>query len=334
MYVLGIETSCDETGASVVYKGRKILSNITASSIKLHSRYGGVIPEIASRAQLEYINFVVDLAIKKAGIKISDLGLIAVTKGPGLIGSLLVGISFAKALSFAKKIPIIGVDHVQAHLYSPFLDLKAKVRLPKFPFVGLVVSGGHTSLYYFKNFDNFKILGQTLDDAAGEAFDKVAKLLDLGYPGGPLIEKIAKGGNLKAHHFKCSNNDDLNFSFSGIKTAILYKLREINQGGVLLNNQRRDIAASFQHAVITSLVDKTILAVLKKKVGILVVGGGVAANKYFRTKLHNEAKKRNIKVFVAEDKLCTDNASMVAGLGYQLYRLGRRDNLDFKPILY
>lgn len=334
MYVLGIETSCDETGASVVYKGRKICSNITASSIKFHSRYGGVIPEIASRAQLEYINFVVDRAIKKAGIRINNLGLIAVTKGPGLIGSLLVGISFSKALSFANKIPILGIDHVQAHLYSPFLDLGSNKQLPKFPFVGLVVSGGHTSLYYFKNFDKYAVLGETLDDAAGEAFDKVAKLLKLGYPGGPFIEKIARCGNHKAYDFKCGNNDNLNFSFSGIKTAVLYKIKDINKQGILTKKQKSALAASFQHAVITSLIDKTILAVLRKKVKTLVVGGGVAANKYFRKKLHKQASKEGIKVFIAKDKLCTDNASMVAGLGYQLYRLGKCDNLNFKPILY
>lgn len=334
MYVLGIETSCDETGASVVYRGRRICSNITASSIKLHSRYGGIIPEIASRAQLEYINFVVDEAVKKAGIKISDLGLIAVTKGPGLIGSLLVGISFAKALGFAKNIPILGVDHIQAHLYAPFLDLDRNSWLPKFPFVGLVVSGGHTSLYYFKDFDKFKLLGETLDDAAGEAFDKVAKLLNLGYPGGPFIEQIAKNGNHKAYTFKCSSNSNLTFSFSGIKTAVLYKIREITSKSILSKKQKSDLAASFQHTVITSLVDKAIYAVLLKKVETLCVGGGVAANKYFRKKLQNEARKKRIRVFVAEGKLCTDNASMIAGLGYQLYRLGWRDNLNFKPVLY
>ncbi|MBL7130602.1 MAG: tRNA (adenosine(37)-N6)-threonylcarbamoyltransferase complex transferase subunit TsaD, partial [Candidatus Omnitrophica bacterium] len=195
-------------------------------------------------------------------------------------------------------------------------------------------SGGHTSLYYFKNFDKYAVLGETLDDAAGEAFDKVAKLLKLGYPGGPFIEKIARCGNHKAYDFKCGNNDNLNFSFSGIKTAVLYKIKDINKQGILTKKQKSALAASFQHAVITSLIDKTILAVLRKKVKTLVVGGGVAANKYFRKKLHKQASKEGIKVFIAKDKLCTDNASMVAGLGYQLYRLGKCDNLNFKPILY
>lgn len=333
MYVLGIETSCDETGASVVYKGKEICSNITASSIRLHSKYGGIIPEIASRAQLEYINFVVDAALKKARIKISDLGLISVTKGPGLIGSLLVGISFAKALSFAKNIPIIGIDHVQAHLYAAFLDSDKKT-LPKFPFVGLVVSGGHTSLFYFESFDKFKILGQTLDDAAGEAFDKVAKLLNLGYPGGPLIEKISKKGNSKAFNFRCGDRDILDFSFSGIKTAVLYKTKELNNNGILSDKQKSDLAASFQRTVIDYLVEKSLMAVMKKKVKSLVVGGGVAANKNFQNNLYQKAEVLGIKVFIPKIGLCTDNASMIAGLGYQLYRIGKRDNLNFKPILY
>jgi len=334
MYVLGIETSCDETAASVVYKGRDILSNITATSIKLHSRYGGIIPEIASRAQLEYINFVVDEAIKKAKLEIKDLGLIAVTKGPGLIGSLLVGISFAKALSFANDIPIIGIDHIFAHLYAPFLNFDKKRNLPEFPFVGLVVSGGHTTLFEIKNFSKYIKLGETLDDAAGEAFDKVAKLLELGYPGGPLIEKIAKSGNKEAFSFKCGESDNLDFSFSGIKTAVLYKVRDIKKSGKLSRKQKSDLAASFQHAVVKSLVDKSILAVLVKKAGALIIGGGVAANQYFRDRLFEAADKNKIKVFIAKNSLCTDNASMVAGLGYQLYCLGRRDNLKFKPILY
>lgn len=333
MYVLGIETSCDETAASVVYKGKRICSNITASSIKLHSKYGGIIPEIASRAQLEYINFVVDEALRKAKIKIKDLGLISVTKGPGLIGSLLVGISFAKAMSFAEGIPILGVDHIQSHLYAAFLDSKDKA-LPKFPFVGLVVSGGHTCLFYFENFDKFKMLGQTLDDAAGEAFDKVAKLLKLGYPGGPAIEKIAKKANINAFSFKCGDTGTLDFSFSGIKTALLYKTRQINKQGVLSDKQRGDLAACFQHSVVVSLVDKSIFAVLKKKVKTLVIGGGVAANQYFRNRLCQRARDLGVKIFIPRRELCTDNASMVAGLGYQLYRLGKRNSLNFRPTLY
>jgi N6-L-threonylcarbamoyladenine synthase len=333
MYVLGIETSCDETGASVVYSGKKICSNVVASSIKLHLKYGGVIPEIASRAQLEYINIVVDRAIKEAGIKIRDLNLIAVTKGPGLIGSLLVGISFAKALSLANKIPIIGIDHVKAHLYAPFLRKANGDNIPKFPFVGLVVSGGHTSLFFWQDFDNYTILGETLDDAAGEAFDKVAKLLELGYPGGPRIEKIAQRGDSTKYNFNCSS-DNLNFSFSGIKTAILYKVRDICKKGKLTSKCKSDLAASFQRSVISALVGKAMSAILKKKVKNLVVGGGVVANKYFRAKLRESANENGVKVFISETKLCADNAAMIAGLGYQLYRKGKRDSLNFRPVLY
>ena len=330
MYVLGIETSCDETGASIVYNGSKIYSNVTATSLKAHSQYGGVIPEIASRAQLEYINPVVHQALKDAGKEIKDIGLVSVTKGPGLIGSLLVGISFAKAFSYANNIPILGLDHVQSHIYAAFLDSKV---IPKFPFVGLVVSGGHTTLFYFKNFNNSKIISQTLDDAAGEAFDKVAKLLNLGYPGGPLIEKIAKEGNSKAYNFKC-NDGSPNFSFSGIKTAVLYKVNEINKDRALTKKDKCDLAASFQRSVVESLVNKSISAVVRKGLDTLVVGGGVAANGYFRSRLQEESKLKKIKLFIAKGQFCTDNASMVAGLGYQLYKLGKRDDLRFKPILY
>ncbi|MFC1752226.1 tRNA (adenosine(37)-N6)-threonylcarbamoyltransferase complex transferase subunit TsaD [Thermoproteota archaeon] len=333
MYVLGIESSCDETGASVVYKGEKVVSNVTASSIKLHSKYGGVIPEIASRAQLEFINFVVDQALKDAKINLSKVGLIAVTKGPGLIGSLLVGISFSKALSLAKKIPILGIDHIQAHIYSSFLDTKSKSK-PKFPFVGLVVSGGHTSLFYFKDFNKYTLLGDTLDDAAGEAFDKVAKLLGLGYPGGPALECMARKGNKDAFRFKCGDQDSLDFSFSGIKTAVLYKLRDMQKSSKISLKKKQDLAASFQYAVVKSLVDKAIGAAVRKKVNTLVVGGGVTANGYFRNKLSKDAKDCGIDLFIPEMSLCTDNAAMIAGLGYQLYRLGNRDTLKFKPKLY
>ncbi|MDD5355298.1 MAG: tRNA (adenosine(37)-N6)-threonylcarbamoyltransferase complex transferase subunit TsaD, partial [Candidatus Omnitrophica bacterium] len=236
--------------------------------------------------------------------------------------------------SFANKIPIIGIDHVHAHMYPPFLEADNRKKMPKFPLMGLVVSGGHTSLYYFRNFDKFKILGETLDDAAGEAFDKVAKLLKLGYPGGPLVENIAQNGNARAYNFQCGNNDDLNFSFSGVKTAVLYKVRDIEKRGRVSRKQKSDLAASFQAAVAASLVDKAMLALSRRRIKTLVVGGGVAANKYFRRKLFEEAAKNGIEVFIASQYLCTDNAAMIAGLGYQLYRSGKKDSLSFKPILY
>ena len=331
MLVLGIETSCDETGVSIVGNGSVTYSNVTATSVQHHAKFGGIIPEIASRAQLEYIHPVVEEAIHKAKAKLHDIKLIAVTKGPGLIGSLLVGISFAKSLSFANSIPLIGVDHVCAHLYAPFLDRKIK---PKFPFIGLVVSGGHTNLYHCRRFDNFRLCGQTLDDAAGEAFDKVAKLLKLGYPGGPVVEKIAKKGNKKAFSFRCLNKkDNYNFSFSGIKTAVLYIVRDLEKKGRLDLKNKRDLAASFQHAVVTALVEKTISFTRSKKIRTLVVGGGVLANNYFRQRLQEEAQRFNIDVFMPPQSLCTDNAAMIAGMGYQLFRLGKKDSLNLKPML-
>lgn len=333
MYVLGIESSCDETAASIVKDGKTICSSVTASSLRLHSKYGGVIPEIASRAQLECINIVVDNALKKARIGIRHIGLIAVTRGPGLIGSLLVGISFAKALSYARRIPLVGVDHVQAHLYAAFLDRKKGVPV-RFPFVGLVVSGGHTCLSYYKAFDTFTIVADTLDDAAGEAFDKVAKVLGLGYPGGPLVERFALNGNPKRFQFSCGNPEAGDFSFSGIKTAVLYKTREIAKGVRLSQQQKSDIAASFQSSVVSSLVSKAINVVLKKKADTLVVGGGVVANTLFRSELLQKSKAVGVRVLIPAVALCTDNASMVAGLGYQLYRLGKRDTIHFKPRLY
>ena len=223
MYVLGIETSCDETSAAVVKNGRKILSCVVSSSLKFHKKYGGVVPEIASRMQLETITQVLDSAIRQARVNLKEIDLISVTSGPGLLGSLLVGISFAKAISISLGIPLLGVDHIYSHIYANFLN-GAKIKLP---FIGLVVSGGHTSLFYVRDFKKIETLGQTLDDACGEAFDKVAKILGLGYPGGPLIEKLAKGGDERKIKFRCSGTKrPLDFSFSGIKTAVLYFVKK------------------------------------------------------------------------------------------------------------
>jgi len=331
MFVLGIETSCDETGVSVVRNGKVICSNVTATSVRHHAKFGGIIPEIASRAQLEYMLPVLEEALYKAKVQLKDIKLVAVTKGPGLIGSLLVGISFAKSLSFARSIPLIGVDHVLAHLYPVFLDRRIN---PEFPFVGLVVSGGHTNLYHCRRFDKFRLSGQTLDDAAGEAFDKVAKLLNLGYPGGPVIEKAAKRGNKKAFVFRChSKKDNFNFSFSGIKTAVLYAVRDLEKKGKLDVRKKCDLAASFQYAVVNSLVEKTISFIRSKKIRVLVVGGGVIANQYFRQRIKDEARRFKIDVFVPPQSLCTDNAAMIAGMGYKLFKLGKQNNLNLKPML-
>ncbi len=360
MFILGIETSCDETSIAVV-KNNRILSNSVSSSVDLHKDFGGVIPEIAARYHVEYINYVLDDALKKSGKKLKDMDIIAVTTRPGLVGALLVGISLAKALSLALDIPLIAVDHLMAHLYAAFL-CGVKV---KFPFVGLVVSGGHTNLFLADDMTCCKLLGQTLDDAAGEAFDKVAKLLNLGYPGGPVIQKRAADGIADKKLFLLNNFDDsLNFSFSGIKTAVLYYLRDKGQGtkakGRKLTFQHRpesfnerpqpcrlgvkakdmpalaaklsrqeinNIAASFQDAVTDNLVKKTVEAVRRTGVRTLVLGGGVTANLNLRKKMSAAAKCNGIEIHLPPLKLCLDNGAMVAGLGGALYKKGVRSDL-------
>jgi N6-L-threonylcarbamoyladenine synthase len=313
MIVLGIETSCDETAASLVRDGKKVLSNVVASSLPLHKKFGGIVPEIASRAHLELINFVVKEALRQAKKKLADISLIAVTSHPGLIGSLLVGVSFAKGLGCSLKKPVVEIDHIQAHLYPCFL----KGKTPAFPFIGLVVSGGHTNLFLVKNFNSFKLLGTTLDDAAGEAFDKVAKILDLGFPGGPIIDRISK--KVKECRIKFSYSElpgSFNFSFSGLKTAVLYYVNKNK------NAKRFEIAACFQEAVIRNLIEKSFLACRKKNINSLVLGGGVAANSSLREKLLAESTINGIKVYLPEKELCVDNAAMVAGLAFRVYQNG------------
>jgi N6-L-threonylcarbamoyladenine synthase len=317
---LGIETSCDETSAAVVKDGSKVLSNEVVSSLKFHKKYGGVIPEIASRLQLETITEVTQNALEEARIKLKNIDLISVTSGPGLLGSLLVGISFAKALSFSLNIPLLGVNHVHSHLYANFLDRK-NIRLP---FVALVVSGGHTSLFYLRDFDNIELLGSTYDDACGEAFDKVAKILNLGYPGGPLIEKLALKGDPKSIKFNCFGpKNSLDFSFSGIKTAVLYYVNNKK----LSTSKKQDICASFQEAVVSTLIKKSLLACKSKKVNRLLLGGGVVANGYLRGKFTQATLDYNLKCYFPAKEFCMDNAAMVAGLGFQLFRKGYKSDL-------
>ncbi|MBM3255436.1 MAG: tRNA (adenosine(37)-N6)-threonylcarbamoyltransferase complex transferase subunit TsaD [Candidatus Omnitrophica bacterium] len=334
MNVLGIETSCDETAAAVVKDGKSILSSVVSSSLKYHTKYGGVIPEIAFRMQLETITQVSDAALRNANLKLDKIGLVSVTSGPGLLGSLLVGISFAKALSLAKNIPLNSVNHLYGHIYASFLD-KSPVALP---FVSLVVSGGHTSLFYVKDFDKISLLGSTHDDACGEAFDKVAKILGLGYPGGPIIEKFARGGNPKKIRFKCSDtNNPLDFSFSGIKTAVLYylqdELRKNKKAKKPSLNLMRDIAASFQEAAVKTLINKSLLACKLKGIRRLVVGGGVAANNRLRDQFYDLAKASRAQVYFPDKALCMDNAAMVAGLGYRLFKKGHISSLDLNVAL-
>lgn len=324
MIVLGIESSCDETSAAVVKDGRKILANSVASSLNFHKKYGGVIPEIASRLQLETITGITQDAIQRSKIRLKDIDLISVTNGPGLIGSLLVGISFAKALSLSLNKPILGVNHVYSHFYANFLAGE-KIKLP---FIGLVVSGGHTNLYYVRDFDKIELLGQTQDDACGEAFDKVAKILGLGYPGGPVIEKLARSGGPQKIRFKCSGtNNELDFSFSGIKTAVLYYAKDNLSGG---NRKQKiaDLCASFQETVIDTIIAKSLLACKIKKTGRLVVGGGVVANCRLREKFQQAAKYSGLNCYFPQVSLCMDNAAMVAGLGYQLFKKGYCSDLS------
>ncbi|TRZ94121.1 tRNA (adenosine(37)-N6)-threonylcarbamoyltransferase complex transferase subunit TsaD [bacterium] len=320
MYVLGIETSCDETSAAVVKDGRVVMSLVTNSSLALHKKYGGIIPEIAFRRQLETIVEVTDRALNKSGVALNHINLLSVTNGPGFLGSLLVGITFVKALSLSLRIPLLGVDHLHGHIYANFLNSPG-LRLP---FVSLVVSGGHTSLFLVREFGRIDILGTTQDDACGEAFDKVAKILGLGYPGGPLIERLAKGGDPAKIKFGCSQTKDpLNFSFSGIKTAVLYLTRNRKLG----LKEKSDIAASFQEAIIDRLVDKSLSACKLKKSNVLVLGGGVAANSRLREKFKTRFAEKGMKVYFPAREFCLDNAAMIAGLGFRLYKEGFRADL-------
>src|SRR3989338_2194277 len=313
MLVLGIETSCDETSAAIVENGRKVLSNIVLSSLRLHRPYGGVVPEIACRHHAELIDSVIKEAFVTAGCKIKDIGLIAVTEEPGLIGALLVGISAAKGIALSHNLALVGVNHLRAHLYAPMINEPEIV----FPFVGLVVSGGHTSLMFVRDYARYEGLGQTTDDAVGEAFDKVAKILNLGYPGGPAIERLAKQGDKDAIRFPKAllEPDSLDFSFSGIKTAVLnyVRSRESGAGSKKLRTpnsklQTNDICASFQESVVDVIVEKSMRACKQKKSGTLVVGGGVILNSRLRERLAAECAKFNVKAYFPTRELCMDNA--------------------------
>ncbi len=323
MITLGVETSCDETSVAITDKN-KVLSNVVSSSVHLHKKYGGVVPEIASRMHVEYIAEVLAKALADSGKTLTDVKLVAVTNGPGLVGALLTGVSMAKALSYGLGVPLIGVNHVLGHLYSSFLNEKNGIR---FPFVGLVVSGGHTALFSCKGVGRQQILGQTQDDAVGEAYDKVAKLLGLGYPGGPIIEKTAalsKHENRIAFPKSYLGKDSLDFSFSGIKTAVLYYVRKVKK---LDQDIVSDICYAFQEAVVDVLVEKACLACKKESAKRIVVGGGVAANSRLRTRLTQQAALSGIEVYFPKFQYCLDNAAMVGFLGESLYRRGSRSDL-------
>ncbi|MCE5212492.1 MAG: tRNA (adenosine(37)-N6)-threonylcarbamoyltransferase complex transferase subunit TsaD, partial [Deltaproteobacteria bacterium] len=302
MLVLGIESSCDETAAAVIDDG-KIYSNIISSQVAVHSPYGGVVPEIASRKHIEAINPVIQKALEDADVTLREIAGIAVTRGPGLIGSLLIGLSTAKALAHALDIPLVGVNHLEGHIAASFLSEK----IPRIPFIALVVSGGHTSVYLAKDYQEFELLGQTRDDAAGEAFDKAAKLLNLGYPGGVVIDRLAKAGNPEAITFPRAMKDSPDFSFSGLKTSLLTMLKK--RGCEFSRDEIPDIAASYQEAIVDTLVEKTIKAAEKNGINRIVVCGGVAANSRLREKFTIETDLRNIELFIPPVILCTDNAA-------------------------
>jgi tRNA N6-adenosine threonylcarbamoyltransferase len=327
MYFLAIESSCDETAAAVFDETPSVLASVVASQTDLHARFGGVVPEVAARAHLQRLLPVVDEALKKAAITIKDIDAVAVMNTPGLVGALLVGVSAAKMFAVALDVPLIDVNHIEAHLYACQIAAAEEV----FPSVGLVVSGGHTSLFHCKSALDFELLGATIDDAAGEAFDKVASMLQLGFPGGPAVEREARTGNARAFNFPRSflHEPRLDFSFSGLKTAVLYALRDLTGGGskTLSPQTRADVAASFQQAVIDVLAEKCRQALTATGLGTLCVGGGVAANKAFRQGLERMAAAEGCRLAIPPLDLCTDNAAMAA-LAVEKWKAGRFAPLD------
>lgn len=316
MLLLGLESSCDETAAAVLLDGEKLLSNVIDSQVDIHAKYGGVVPELASRRHLETVLPVVGQALIDAGISLDDLDGLAVTQGPGLIGSLLVGLSFVKAVSFVKKIPYVGVNHMEGHLLSPFLGNNK----PTFPYVALVASGGHSSIFLVSSPHDYKMIGRTRDDAAGEAFDKIAKVLGLGYPGGPVIAKLALQGDSDKITFPRAwlETDSFDFSFSGVKTSVVNYVNRLRQKNARLDIN--DICASFQEAVADVLVTKTMRAARQLDVKNVVLAGGVAANQRLRALFSENGRQEKISVFLPPLEFCTDNGAMIALAGYHRFR--------------
>ncbi|MBU0501975.1 MAG: tRNA (adenosine(37)-N6)-threonylcarbamoyltransferase complex transferase subunit TsaD [bacterium] len=330
-HILAIETSCDETAAAVVADGQEILSNIIATQVEFHKKYGGIVPEIASRKHIEVINPIIQDALDTAKIPFQYLDAVAVTHGPGLIGSLIVGLSAAKAIAYSLNIPLIGVNHLEAHIYANFLTPNSS---HLFPFMCLVVSGGHTMLVLVKDHGHYEIIGRTRDDAAGEAFDKIARFLKLGYPGGPIIDKMAKEGDPKAVNFtRPMLNDGFDFSFSGIKTAVVTHVKKSQLPHTShLTPHTQDLVASFQQAVVDVLVTKTIRAAKKYGCQSIALAGGVSANSQLRKEMEERGRGEGIGIIIPPIALCTDNAAMVGARAYYLLKEGKISDLNLPAV--
>lgn len=322
IYVLGIETSCDETAVAIVKNGREIITNIVASQIDSHKRFGGVVPEIASRHHVEQLTIVLEEAVNDAKMDLSEIDAIAVTKGPGLVGALLIGVNAAKALAFALRKPLVAVHHIAGHIYANRLQTEMK-----FPLIALVVSGGHTELVYMKKHGSFEVIGETRDDAAGEAYDKVARTLNLPYPGGPHIDRLAQIGEATIDLPRAwLENGSFDFSFSGLKSAVINTVHNARQRGETIAPE--DLAASFQESVIDVLVTKTVRAAEEHGVKQVLLAGGVAANKGLRAALEREFSNSDIELVIPPLSLCTDNAAMIAAAGTVFFEMGQRANMD------
>ena len=328
--LLAIESSCDDTSAAVL-RGDRLLSNVTASQ-KVHEQYGGVVPELASRAHQQNIVPVVDGALRQAGVTRNDIEAVAFTRGPGLLGSLMVGVSFAKGFAQARGIPLVEVNHLQAHVLSHFIKKDDTTPVPQFPFVCLLVSGGHTQILLLRSYFNIEILGQTIDDAAGEAIDKAAKIMDLGYPGGPIIDRLAKEGNPDAYHFATPHIPGFDYSFSGIKTSFLYFLRDrLADDPAYIENHKADLCASIQKCIVGFLIKKLEMAVKQSGIRQIAVAGGVSANSLLRSEMVKLGQRHRWKVFVPEMPFCTDNAAMVGIAGYFKYLNGDFADISLPP---